>query len=120
SYLRMKAALKQGIHILLYPEGTRNRTPLPMKPFYDGAFSLAIDTQLPLMPSVLFNTRRINPPGAFYAEPHPVEYHFLPPIETKGMTRDDIPVLKERVFNIMLEYYVANTKTSPTPVEDVL
>ncbi|SCC38315.1 1-acyl-sn-glycerol-3-phosphate acyltransferase [Chitinophaga costaii] len=114
SYIRMKEALHQGIHILLYPEGTRNRTDKPIKPFYDGAFSLAIDTQLPLLPSVLFHTRNILPAGGFYAWPHAVEYHFLPPIDTKGMTRDDIPALKERVFNIMLAHYVAHEKTPPT------
>ena len=63
SVVEMKRALDMGLHILLYPEGTRNRTAEPLKAFYDGAFALAIDTQLPLIPSVLFHTKKILPPG---------------------------------------------------------
>lgn len=108
----MKEALKQGLHILLYPEGTRNRTEEPLKAFYDGAFALAIDTQLPLIPSLLFHTKKILPVGRkFFAWPHHIDYHFLPPVATAGLTRDDIPALKEKVFNQMWTYYLAhNTK----------
>ncbi|PUZ21771.1 1-acyl-sn-glycerol-3-phosphate acyltransferase [Chitinophaga parva] len=106
SYIKMKTTLDLGIHMLLYPEGTRNRTTEPLKPFYDGAFSLAIDSQVPIVPAILFNTRKIIPAGGFYAEPHKVTFDFLPPIDTKGMTRDDIPALKEKVFNIMRDHYV--------------
>ncbi|MCW3464357.1 lysophospholipid acyltransferase family protein [Chitinophaga nivalis] len=102
----MKHALSLHLHILLYPEGTRNRTPEPLKPFYDGAFALAIDTQLPLMPSLLFHTRKILPAHKkFFAWPHPIEYHLLPPIPTAGLTRDDLPALKEKVFQLMWHYY---------------
>lgn len=111
SILDMKEALSKGIHMLLYPEGTRNRTADPLKSFYDGAFALAIDTQMPLMPSVLFNTKKILPPEkTFFAWPHRIEYHILPPIPTTGMTRDDLPALKEKVFRLMWDYYEANNK----------
>ncbi|MFY0254322.1 lysophospholipid acyltransferase family protein [Chitinophaga sp. 30R24] len=109
SVAEMKQALKMGIHILLYPEGTRNRTPDPLKSFYDGAFTLAIDTQLPLIPSLLFHTRKILPPERkFFAWPHHIAYHFLPPVPTTGLTRDDIPAFKEQIFKLMWDYYVAN------------
>lgn len=109
SVLDMKHALSLGIHMLLYPEGTRNRTPDPLKAFYDGAFALAIDTQLPIIPSLLFHTKKILPPEkTFFAWPHHIEYHCLEPIPTNGMTRDDLPALKEKVFRIMWDYYVQN------------
>ena len=38
SFDKMKSVLNQGIHICIYPEGTRNRTSEPLKKFYDGAF----------------------------------------------------------------------------------
>ncbi|MBO9728235.1 MAG: 1-acyl-sn-glycerol-3-phosphate acyltransferase [Chitinophaga sp.] len=109
SVVEMKEALQMGLHILLYPEGTRNRTNEPLKAFYDGAFALAIDTQLPLIPSLLFHTKKILPVNRkFFAWPHRIEYHFLPPIPTKGLTRDDIPAFKEKVFKQMWEYYMAH------------
>lgn len=109
SVVEMKNALSLGIHILLYPEGTRNRTDQPLKNFYDGAFALAIDTQTPLMPSLLFHTKKILPVGKkFFAWPHRIDYHFLPPLQTTGMTRDDIPAFKEKVFHLMWDYYESN------------
>ncbi|WP_143307387.1 lysophospholipid acyltransferase family protein [Chitinophaga vietnamensis] len=105
----MKHALSLGLHMLLYPEGTRNRTDQPLKAFYDGAFALAIDTQLPIIPSLLFHTKKILPAAKFfYALPHHIDYHFLEPIPTKGLTREDLPALKEKVFKIMWDYYSQN------------
>ena len=36
SFEEMKSTLRKGIHMCIYPEGTRNRTGNPLKPFYDG------------------------------------------------------------------------------------
>lgn len=105
SYEEMKEVLNMGMHMLLYPEGTRNKTDQPLKSFYDGAFSLAIDTQRPIMPAVIFHTRKILPPGRiFYALPHRIDFHFLPPVSTKGLSKDDMPALKEKIFRTMWDY----------------
>jgi 1-acyl-sn-glycerol-3-phosphate acyltransferase len=105
SYEGMKDVLNMGMHMVLYPEGTRNKTDQPLKAFYDGAFSLAIDTQRPIMPAVLFHTRKILPPGrVFYALPHRIDFHFLPPIPTRGLGKDDMPALKEKAFRTMWDY----------------
>lgn len=110
SFNEMKAALGMGMHMILFPEGTRNRTDEPLKEFYDGAFNLAVDTQTAIIPSLLFHTRKILVPGkVLYARPHRIDYHFLAPIETKGLTREDVPVLKEKVFRIMWDYYAAHS-----------
>ena len=93
-----------GVHMLLYPEGTRNKTDDPLKSFYDGAFSLAIDTQQPIMPAAIFNTRKILPGKSFFAWPHRIDIHFLPPISTEGLTPEDLPALKEQVFKIMWDH----------------
>ncbi|MEK0750761.1 hypothetical protein OSH65_25430, partial [Mycobacterium ulcerans] len=69
--------------------------------------NLAIETQCPLMIGVLFHTRKILPPGKFlYAWPHPIEIHFLPPVITTGYTKKDLPVLKEKAFQLMKDYYL--------------
>lgn len=104
SFAEMKEVLGMGVHMLLYPEGTRNKTDEPLKPFYDGAFSLAIETKTPIMPAVIFNTRKILPGKTFFAWPHSIHMHFLPPIPTAHLTAEDIPVLKEQVFKIMWDY----------------
>src|ERR1035437_3694885 len=42
SIAKMQDTLEMGIHLCLYPEGTRNKTNQPMQPFFDGAFVTAI------------------------------------------------------------------------------
>jgi len=120
SFEHMRNALKMGMHMALFPEGTRNRTPFPLKKFYDGAFALAIETQTPIIPSLIFHTRKILVPDKFFfALPHRIDYHFLPPVETKGLTKEDLPALKEKVFMMMWDHYIANggaeIAKEPTP-----
>lgn len=62
SFERMKAALDAGYSILLYPEGTRNRTAEPLTPFYDGAFRLAAESGYPLAVMTLNDPRKFNDP----------------------------------------------------------
>ena len=103
SFEAMKQTLADGLHMVIYPEGTRNRTNDPLKPFYDGAFKLAVATKKNIIPTLLFNTNKVLPTHkTFFFWPHTLEMHFLPVIETAN-----IPVkeLKEKVFKIMWDYY---------------
>lgn len=109
SFNNMALMLEKGLHLCLYPEGTRNKGEEPMQKFYDGAFITAIKAQKPIIPGVIFNTRMIFPgrPKA-WAWPNKIHFHFLPSIETAGLTMKDVGVLKERVRNEMLVYFEAN------------
>jgi 1-acyl-sn-glycerol-3-phosphate acyltransferase len=102
AFTEMKEVLQDGINMLLYPEGTRNKTDQPLKEFYDGAFSLAIETQRPILPIIIRHTRKITPPGkGFYAWPHYITLEFLPAIPTDHLTIDDVATLKQEVFQLM-------------------
>lgn len=102
SFIRMKEVIEQGMHMCIYPEGTRNRTKDPLKKFHDGAFRLAVDTQKQIIPSLIFHSTKVMPPQkAFYYWPHPMEMHFLDPVSPGNSVEE----LKERVFRIMWEYY---------------
>ena len=103
SYEKMRTVLRQGIHMCIYPEGTRNRTDQPLKSFYDGAFKLSIDSGHSIIPAVLVHTRNIlSPVKSFYFQPHPIELHFLEPISPDGET---VQSLKEKTFQIMWDEY---------------
>ncbi len=109
SFSKMQETLEMGIHLCLYPEGTRNKTGQPMQPFFDGAFITAIKAQKPVMPGVIFNTGAILPHNKkVWARPRPVRIHFLEPIPTEGLTVGDAAALKEKVRNIMETYYITN------------
>lgn len=104
SFDKMKAVLKQGIHICIYPEGTRNRTSEPLKKFYDGAFKLAVDTKKSIIPAVIFNTKKVLPlDKKFYFWPNRIEMHFLEAVEVQDMSSEE---LKQKVFDMMKAYYV--------------
>lgn len=105
SYDQMKAVLQKGMHISIYPEGTRNRTGEPLKKFHDGAFRLATETGTAIIPAVIFNTSKVLPvQKAFWFSPHPLELHFLPAVEPGNKTAE---TLKEEVYQIMKDYYTS-------------
>lgn len=106
SYEKMKQVLNNGLDMLIYPEGTRNRTTAPLKSFFDGAFKLAIDTQKPIVPVVLLNTKRILPAKpSMYFTPGKIKMHILPAIDPKTYTKE---TLRKHVFEVMSAYYLAN------------
>lgn len=105
SYDKMKAVLRKGMHMSVYPEGTRNRTDEPLKKFHDGAFRLAVETKTAIIPAIILNTKKVIPLNKiFWFWPHQLEMHFLPPVEATGKTTE---TLKQEVFETMKAYYVA-------------
>ena len=100
----MKDVLAMGLHMCIYPEGTRNKTGQPLKSFHNGAFRLATDTRKKIIPALIFNTRKVLPAEkVFYAIPHRVQIHFLPPVAAgENETTEE---LRDRVFGIMKSYY---------------
>jgi 1-acyl-sn-glycerol-3-phosphate acyltransferase len=108
SFEKMKAVVKNNMHLCIYPEGTRNRTAEPLKKFHDGAFKIAKDTGCAIIPSVIFNTKKVLPPGKFfYFWPQKLRMHFLPAIQPGK--EESYADLKEKVFEIMKDYFVKNT-----------
>lgn len=107
SYGKMKEVLEQGLHMCIYPEGTRNKTKEPLQRFQDGAFRLAIDTKKEIIPAVIFNTAKAMPRKTFFYWPTVVEMHFLAPIGVEGKT---VAQVKEEAFEIMRDYYVKNNR----------
>ena len=104
SFEEMKRVLGNGLDMLIYPEGTRNKTSAPLKSFYDGAFKLAIDTKKPIIPVVLLNTKKILPayPVACF-KPGKIQMDILAPISSEGHT---VQTLKQLAFDTMSAHYL--------------
>lgn len=106
SFEQMKHVLAAGLHMGIYPEGTRNRTNEPLKKFYDGAFKLAVETKKDILPCVMFNTAKALPTNkSFWLLPTKLYMQFLPAISSNGKTADE---LKTEVFNCMYTEFVNN------------
>ncbi len=107
SFKKMKEVLNLGMHMCIYPEGTRNRSELPLKEFHSGAFKLATESGTSILPALIFNTKKVLPPGkSFYFFPAKMEMHFLPPIPVNE--GDNYEMLKQKVHQVMSDYYTAN------------
>ena len=92
---------KEG-HIIIFPEGTFNETPDVLKSFYDGAFRLAINTQTKILPMVMPDTvDRWHYSAWWKFWPGINRVQYLEPVDAAGLTLDDLPALKEKVFKAM-------------------
>jgi 1-acyl-sn-glycerol-3-phosphate acyltransferase len=102
SYLSMKQVLDWGLHMCIYPEGTRNKTSDPLKPFKDGAFRLAIETGKPIIPAVIIGTKTMLPANIpFYFKPGCIKLIFMPPVATNTSEAADLATLKQQIFDLM-------------------
>jgi 1-acyl-sn-glycerol-3-phosphate acyltransferase len=105
SFAKMKEALDMGLHMCIYPEGTRNKTSEPLKSFHDGAFRLSLATGKEIIPAIIFHSRRIMPADKpFYFRPHRLAMHFLDPIAPAP--DETVETLKQKVFIVMRDYYL--------------
>lgn len=90
---------REGSLVVIFPEGTRSRTGR-LQPFKKGAFSLAAETGVPIVPTVVEGSFEIMPPDRLVIRPRPVHVQFLPPIDTTGQSSEQ---LSERTRGIMLQ-----------------
>src|SRR4051794_14741651 len=100
----LKAALRRGISIFIFPEGTFNETNKPLKEFYDGAFRVAIDTQTPIKPLLFIDTLdRMHWHGIFELTPGRSAVVFMKEISVQYYTMKQLPQLKQHVHHVMEE-----------------
>ena len=94
----MKTVLAKNISIVIAPEGTFNMTHKPLKDFYNGAFKIAVEMNVPVQP-VLFldGYDRLNYHSIFSMIPGRSRSVFLPEI----LPGKDIASLKEKVYKAM-------------------
>lgn len=107
---KLKEVLLDGISILLFAEGTQNRTREIMQPFKEGAFRLAIDTQQPILPMVVIGAGKLMPPGTVNLRPGLIKIIVAPEIPIEGLTSTDLPSLKQKTFDVMREMILRNSK----------
>jgi len=76
--------LKDGASIAIFPEGSRSKTG-KMDRFKKGAYQMALDIKLPIVPVTINGTYEVMPIGKFLINPHKVELIIHDPIPTENI-----------------------------------
>ena len=89
--------IKSGISFAVFAEGTRAR-PGKLLPFKKGAFYMAIEAGVAIVPVAMKNTDMLMGKGTGVARPGAIEMVLLPPVETAGLSTDeDVERLRDAV-----------------------
>lgn len=99
---RCRTALTNHVSVMIFPEGTRSTTD-DLLPFKDGAFRLAIDAAVPILPLVVHGTSSALPKHDWRFGRSTAVVRVLEPIETTGLTPADVPALKDRVRRLIVD-----------------
>lgn len=91
---------RKRVSVMIFPEGTRSETS-EMLPFKDGAFRLAVDLQVPILPMVVVGTGTALPKHGWRFGRATAEVRVLEPIETAGLTPKEVPALRDRVRDMI-------------------
>jgi 1-acyl-sn-glycerol-3-phosphate acyltransferase len=95
-----EAWLRRRVSVMIFPEGTRAHDG-ELGKFKSGAFQLAVDTQLPILPIVVHGTKEALRKHDWRMGRADAEVRVLPPVPTEGMTVEDIPALRDHVRDLI-------------------
>lgn len=107
AFIRCAEEIDKGNSVYIFPEGTISSDGV-LKPFKNGAFKLAIDKQVPIVPVVYSQNWRLLQNGGFlksFGRPGITEATIFPPITTEGLTEENLINLRDKVHAIFREAY---------------
>ncbi len=97
-----EAILNRKVSIWIFPEGTRNRLQEGLLPFKKGAFYMAIEAGVPIVPIVSSSLKTILPRRGCRLSGGIVRIKVLDPIPTQGLTPQDVDLLARQIREKML------------------
>jgi len=105
-------ALRNGMPLVVFPEGGRSATG-QLQEFMGGAFYVAIRAQSPVVPVAIVGSYELLPMNSFHALPGDVKLVFGEPIPTVGLRLRDTAKLSTQVRQKIAELYDAHAKLVP-------
>jgi 1-acyl-sn-glycerol-3-phosphate acyltransferase len=108
SFKLAQRKLEEGRSLLIFPEATiPDKKSVTLKKFKDGAFRMAIETGVPIVPVTILRADKALPDdGRLIIHPQGIRVVFHTPIATTGMTVADAPALRDRVYQLIFDTLV--------------
>lgn len=93
--------LPPGVGVLFFAEGSRSPDGT-IREFKKGGFITALQKSFPILPVTVNGSRKVLPKKSLVFRPGTIEVVVGDPVETSGLTREDLPALMERVRGIIV------------------
>ena len=97
---RTRAALDDGVSIIVFAEGSRTQDGR-VAPFRRGVFNLLPQLGHPIVPMSIVGSFQFKRKGSWMLHPSKIVVHLHDTIETKGLSKQDATELRERVHRIV-------------------
>lgn len=122
SFLHAKQKLKDGTSVLVFPEGTiPDKTKVTLLKFKDGAFRMAIENKVPIVPVTIIGADKALPDnGKYLLHPTRVRVIFHPPIETTDMEVKEAGALNQLVYGTIFDTLVRHGQWKEQPINERL
>jgi 1-acyl-sn-glycerol-3-phosphate acyltransferase len=92
--------LRRKVCVMIFPEGTRQPDG-ELGRFKDGAFRLAIEAQVPILPLAVAGTKEALRKHDWRFGRADAQVHVMAPVPTEGLTVDDVDALRDRVRELI-------------------
>lgn len=115
-----QAAIDGGTSLIIFPEAKRTRDG-HIDEFQDGGFRLAQQLGVPIVPVSLVGSYQFHSTGDWMLRPSTIEVHLHDTIETKGLKKEDVPALRDRIHAIIakpIELSLENSEAKDTSKEN--
>ena len=99
-----KKLFNNGWSLMVYPQGTRAKSD-NFLPFKSGAFHIAFDNQIPILPVVIAGTGEIWPRGSKFMKSGKAIIKTLDPINISEYKKEDLEDLVQETYNKMKSTY---------------
>jgi len=100
---------KESPTVIMFPEGTRSPTG-KLQPFKKGAFVLAIQTGVDIVPAAILGSRDIMRKGSYKIRPGTVRVRFGNPISVQGLGIESRNRLTDQVWQALAELQAAGAE----------
>jgi len=102
-YKSAQEKLNQGLSIAIFPEGLVPEESVTLAPFKNGAFRLAIEHQIPIVPMTFYDVKKRFSWTFFSGWPGKLRVKIHPFIQTEGLTLNDMEVTKQKAYTIIYD-----------------